>query len=99
MKARTPSLKAEIARCLKADFGAGPQAIKRVAELTGGLPGGVAHWFKGDTTVQGLNLLKLMAVSPSVMAMVDRRTGRAKRGAEIKRRARAALPIIKALAK
>lgn len=99
MRPRSPTLAAEVAKCLKADFGTKRQSIYAVAAITGAADATVRNWFAGRTSLNGLYLLKLMAASPSVMAMADRRTGRKEWEAEVKRRARRALPIIKALAK
>ena len=65
-----PRFAEAIALALKADFGASPSAVKRVARLTAANERTARNWFEGKNGPSGENLISLMHHSDAVLGVV-----------------------------
>jgi hypothetical protein len=65
-----PPFVAAIAEALKADFGATPSSVKRVARLTSANERAVRNWFDARNGLSGENLVSLMHHSDAVFGAV-----------------------------
>lgn len=66
----------DIASALRVDYGVDNEGARRICEDTGCSFGAAKDWLRGNNGPNGVYLVKLMACSPSVLAYVDRATGR-----------------------